>query len=495
MNLNVKICFIPKKIKENVSIDCIDYVLNDGEDYGLELYIHGDEPFEESIKPEKLIKLLKEEYKDCLKDKETFKYTIEAIDKFLEQDLTTIKDHIYGITVECDPKAVEYLKRNESLKRYTLYIDGIFDINHEDYDAVYEIFKDYPDANLLVDGNNTMITLDQYGKTVEAIDKIVDFIKKQNVSPLEQCMLAYDLVRDRVYKEEDKNESYETSRDLTSVLFGDKIVCAGFANVFKIVLTNLGIKNELYDITRKDNKTQGHRRNIAYVKDDKYEAEGVFYFDTTWDCKNDENDISYLNSYRFFAKQKDEIESYSDKYVDTTFSCFEEGTVFEFEEIVEEKGLRGVPKEMINSLNKVSKFVDDVEVISPLYILGIEHPEVMPDRSDRFDLEKAMERLIRYNELFFESWLDLDKLIDIWLKVRSIENKIDSVKYPLDRDTLKKVLFHSYWDPKIVQFFRFRRNFGITDPNHKFSITQGDLDKTIDKNGYDKKLQKIIETQ
>ena len=61
------------------------------------------------------------------------------------------------------------------------------------------MFKNHKDYLVSVDGNISYVTIEQYERTVLAIDDIVNKIKKYNLSSLEQIMYAYDLVRDRVY--------------------------------------------------------------------------------------------------------------------------------------------------------------------------------------------------------------------------------------------------------------------------------------------------------
>ena len=46
-------------------------------------------------------------------------------------------------------------------------------------------------------------------------------------------MYAYDMVRDKIYAEVDENDDKMISRNLSTALLGDKIVCLGYANVFK----------------------------------------------------------------------------------------------------------------------------------------------------------------------------------------------------------------------------------------------------------------------
>ena len=42
-------------------------------------------------------------------------------------------------------------------------------------------------------------------------------------------------------------------------------------------------------------------RTIALINDLKYNINGFYIFDPTWDCKRDENN-SHLSGYKFFGK-------------------------------------------------------------------------------------------------------------------------------------------------------------------------------------------------
>lgn len=53
-------------------------------------------------------------------------------------------------------------------------------------------------------------------------------------------MYAYDILKKRLYKLDEEN--YYKSSDVSSVLTGDSIVCAGYSNVFNAILKCLNIK-------------------------------------------------------------------------------------------------------------------------------------------------------------------------------------------------------------------------------------------------------------
>ena len=64
------------------------------------------------------------------------------------------------------------------------------------------------------------------------------------------------------------------------------------------ILRNLGFETNLITLGYKNSKT-GHRRNSILLNDDKYNINGMFFLDATWDSKKDEN---YIDNYNFFLK-------------------------------------------------------------------------------------------------------------------------------------------------------------------------------------------------
>ena len=116
-------------------------------------------------------------------------------------------------------------------------------------------------------------------------------IEKYNLSPLEKIIYVYDEVKKREYKKSDK-DIYE-SRDLDRVLHSDAIVCVGYSNLFNAILKNLGIKAiPLLSISAR------HQRSLVYIEDSKYNINGVYVFDPTFDSKKNEK---YIDKYNYFG--------------------------------------------------------------------------------------------------------------------------------------------------------------------------------------------------
>lgn len=413
----------------------------------IELSVSQNQRIEEVLSPKVFIKMLKQFLEESKIDVELFHDGIEIANTILSSNDFDVLNNIQNIIITPSIDGLNYLKANPVLLSKKIILDGIYSISHEDLDEIEKYFGDYSNFLVQIDGNYNLVTISEYKKTVDAVDKIVSKIKKYPLSPLEQIMYAYDLVRDRVYHREEENEDLTKSRDLTSVLFGDKIVCVGYANIFEKVLNNLGIKAMMCSLKNVNPTKHGHRRNIVYVKDEKYGVEGVFYFDTTWDSKRNPSDISFLNSYRFFGKTKNDMELCTRELIDRTLPEYNSGVLWDFEEIVKEKGLKAVPESMIESFNRISKFLDDKQLINK--ILVSDYPEeFIPDFiKESFDLEEVMARLGEYERLFFEVKIKPETLLEVLYNVRKIEYYENPEKYPFSKELFKEAIINSDWAP------------------------------------------------
>lgn len=128
------------------------------------------------------------------------------------------------------------------------------------------------------------------------IDFIAKKIKKYNLSPFEQLILAYDIVKNNVYTKEDDNDSPYSSRTLNNILNNDYIVCAGYVTMANAILKSLG--NNVTSILC-DNAT--HCRGIIYINDMKYNIDGVYVFDPTFDRKIDSDSGYFIDNYNYFS--------------------------------------------------------------------------------------------------------------------------------------------------------------------------------------------------
>ncbi len=426
------------------SINISDNFIND--EYIIDLYLSPEMKFNEMMSEKNIFKMLKENL-DIFKDNyDLFENSLNIIDVIINNDIK-ILDNCHKIKIDCTYDSVKYIENNKCLLGYDIYLNEVFFANNDDFKFVKMLFGKYENIHVLLNGNSKYIKLNVFEKTVQHINEIIMKIKKYNLSPLEQIMYAYDLVRNRVYTSENKNENLSVSRDLSSVLLGNKIVCVGYAALFEQILLNLDIKVASYTIISKENNHRGHQLNVVKLNDDKYNINGVFFFDPTSDSrKNDTND--YLDSYKFFCKNRDDFELlFLTKYNDNTFSGYNEETVDNFKDYISKNDIKKIPKDIILQINNLSSFIDGKSLINNLAL--IDNP-LIPESMKKIDYNKIINKLYYYNELLYNSYIDPYTLSELLFNVRKVEFYENPEQYPFNIDNIKKV---------IVEELAFNNNF------------------------------------
>ena len=125
-------------------------------------------------------------------------------------------------------------------------------------------------------------------------------IRDRGYSQLESIYYIYNELKNKIYKEENSNESAEKSRSLNQILNGNCIVCSGYTNYFMALSDILELHVEKLSWPPLDVHKYGHASIIAYINDPKYEVQGVWGIDTTWDSKKNEEDQNYKNNLSHF---------------------------------------------------------------------------------------------------------------------------------------------------------------------------------------------------
>lgn len=179
----------------------------------------------------------------------------------------------------------------KNIHDYNKISDAVYPLTLEGY---YEALADSSNKSLfLVEGNSELITIDEFKKTIDYITDVVRKIKRHNLSPLEEIVYAYDVSKNRKYLEEGHDERKAKSRDISKVLFGDKIVCTGFASIFTALVRNLGYQATNYIV-----ESGAHEVSIVRIKDNKYGLDLITYFDPTGDSLGKNNRYN-LNNYNW----------------------------------------------------------------------------------------------------------------------------------------------------------------------------------------------------
>ena len=363
--------------------------------------------------------------------------------KFYEDIKKNVFDYVNNasdITFEYSPKEIgEFVKKNPILKTKRIIFE---DYGNFSLDYVNELenafFGDMSNIYFQIFGNNNLINFKDYKATVIAINKKISEIECYDFSPLEKIMYVYDMVRDRVYTEVSDDEDKNISRDLTSVLLGDKIVCVGYSKIFAILLKKFGIDCKQVVLRHIDNGS-GHMRCVIYIKDDKYDVDGVYYFDPTWDSKKNKLDNEFLYSYKYFARTKNIMDSLDgEKLIDKAFPYYSDNLVLEFSEQVDKVGFEGLSKEMIKSINTMYSLINDKVLINMAYFDPIAYSMLRPSKEE---IVKELESIVDY----FDRPITADILLKVLYNVRKQQYYSNEQKYPFGVEEFSKIVNLSGW--------------------------------------------------
>lgn len=164
--------------------------------------------------------------------------------------------------------------------------------SNESCKVLYELEKHFDGYKLGIEAGDITWSSEKIVNANKKLDKIVEDIKSKNLSKLEQLFLAYNIITQKTYKEVAHNESLYTSREIYGVLNSDTIVCVGYVEILKEIMARLGLGNDIQIFSNKVKlpnkyKTEYHETCIIYIKDEKYNLDGYYYCDPTWDSRRD----------------------------------------------------------------------------------------------------------------------------------------------------------------------------------------------------------------
>ena len=177
-----------------------------------------------------------------------------------------------------------------------------------------EAFKVYGEENIVIDRS---VSLNRFLEVEKLLDLMVKDIKESTLSPYEKYLAVFKIVKEfKTYRREVADGQFNTSAscDLYEILFNDYIVCLGFSELMIALLKRVGIyatffhveilkeserltKEDYATLTRAEQNdkkgTKGyHSRIIFRLVDSKYDIDGIFISDVTW---NQEEDLDLYN--------------------------------------------------------------------------------------------------------------------------------------------------------------------------------------------------------
>ena len=161
--------------------------------------------------------------------------------------------------------------------------------------------RDFGKLNIVINYELNDYSIEEYKNEESILDDMIKDIKDSDLSTFEKFISIYNIVKKyKPYKEVEDDEDRKLSRYLKYILYNDYIVCVGFQKLFTALLDKVGIQSTSYivdvDTSYDDGFTLedkpidnvGHSRLLVYIKDEKYNIDGFYISDPTWD-----NDIMH----------------------------------------------------------------------------------------------------------------------------------------------------------------------------------------------------------
>ncbi len=400
------------------------------------------------IKTFKTLNILKETMLSCVFGEESMKVLEEKLIEnkipllsliistthYYKRGYTNLKKTNKNVIIECTKKNIihgitlaDSLNKSVTIKCYEISLKDYSNIlNQYNVETLKnkDIYIDYQPEN-------TPISIYKLYKLSQLINSISSNIEKYNLSNLETIMYVYDIVKSNIYKKD--TEDYKNSRDLDRILLEetDTIVCSGFSNLMIAILASLEIKAKpLISYTAK------HQRLMIYVKDKKYNINGIYVFDPTWDNKKDQNDQHYLQKYNYFCMplQRAKLTAH-----DTVSEILELGLrktceiLNDMQNIDMNTVVYNRLQEIINFIEEDDTLEEDVNMISLLrrkYLIMMEKYNSRELTIEEFTSMLYSVRRIEYNNGLINS-LDIEEIkntsIDHFVKMARTKPKTDSL--------------------------------------------------------------------
>lgn len=468
-------------LKDKDEYDQYDYSVFIGEkpfDYELEILTDLSEPFTKLISTTKDLDASIISYLEITDDPE-----ITAFYKNCQKNKQELFQNIEYVEIDYDiNRIIEYIKNNPYLQNKKIIINDYSLFSLETINKIKDNLSDVSNLYFYVTGNYNLIGFNEYYDFILTINNIIDDVKKYNFSVFETIMYVYDIVRDKIYQEVSQNENKYLSRNLTSSLTGDKIVCLGYANIFKYILDKLDIKCQVVLLGDK-NKKGGHARNEIYIKDPKYNIDGVYYFDPTWDRKKDLNDNTYLLSYRYFALTREEMDNIDfgakHNYRDELMPIYSASLGDDFKKIIKDGNLANIPEDMFKTINHMAIVIDNNPLISKLFCLP-NLPDFLKPNLDNI--------IFKLNNIltYFDKPLAADTYIKALYRVRQIEYYKDPYKYPFT--------FFNFYQTLILSKWQFTHHdiknllYALANKDTKLMMDLHDLEHYFDENDLNRQM-------
>lgn len=244
--------------------------------------------------------------------------------------------------------------------------------------------RQYLNKNIDIQLGVDYLPLEEYLRLEKILYKMVEPTK--DLSPFEKYIYIYNIVKQfKQYKENKEDKS--ASRNLYAILENEFMVCAGYSNLLGDLLNKCGIKSikisvgvdTSYDM-EDENKVistncASHARRYIYINDPKYNIDGFYIADPTWDnhLKKD------LYNHLVLTGEEETNTSRYNYLLTSVYNSFEELTNINSLENLYQKINFYLDKNPNNKLKDIiSILISSLKELVPTFIKSLEekYPEI-----------------------------------------------------------------------------------------------------------------------
>lgn len=321
--------------------------------------------------------------------------------------------------------------------------------------------------NIFVKEESNQISLEKAIKKEKALNKMLEPVMKikDRLSPFELYIMIFQITKEfKEYKDYPyDNEDPAKSRVVSEILFNEYIVCAGYVNLLRELCDRVGIETRymivssiIYDKDKKENYVGYHARALVKIKDEKYDIDGIYVSDATWDNTDG-------SKYNHLLMTFDEVNR--ELSPEINFNCYDFLNVKskkEFYQLISNPTIREELKKLGSIIEKF-----DSNAVESIYFLPQENYY-------DYDLENSLilDRLADYCVNFKQEPISGEKIIKALITVYKL-------KYPLTSDEIIIKCFKSIKDKLSKR----------EDMLHPTIVTETDKEKIFD--FYDNKFKDV----
>lgn len=414
--------------------------------------------------------------------------TIIIKNELTKNDLENIKYlknlHTLQFTIDTYKQIPILLKRLQ-----TLNMCNKIEIKVNDKEQFNESLKDFEIPkynNLYVSLDSVTLPITEYQRFEKILYELISPAKE--MSPFEKYIFAYNITK-KYKKYNENHEDKNKARNLYDILENEYMVCVGFSTMLGDLLTKLGISNTSYSIsvdTSYDNIQErdvtvseqiptnvgGHSRRMIYLKDEKYNLDGYYVSDPTWD-----NDLK-KDLYNHMVMTHEEMTNtkrYNWFSIYGARELFSARTVEEFYEIAQFILSRNSDLYTIEDLTTLMKsFVQEIEMLDKPFIKELEEKYPYIKEYHWGDIQNLVYDLANYTVQHTNNAIPGETIM---AGVRNVYSKAYGYSGEVLEQTMKRIIRQNYENNKMTFPKRFKidsndNSIVIMNEENKFDLKE-----------------------